>query len=227
MWVWALSLVIYTLHQKVTKVQNVYWSSQLPKEELFTVDVGTWSTSGPTGCSSRWNQRKLMVPNGPPPTTSKCRVPGPVLISQVRAKWYLKCFLSIFRYLLFPLCYIPGYGIFYSLSNWMSDTIEIGERNIFTHFFFQLLSRPSSALISLVFHSGPGGHLGHICAGGLPIVLFSFLPRGCSGVRTPDLLTTKRTLYRQTTHIKTATRIYLHYTFYVDCVFCKGSGVGI
>ena len=147
-------------------------------------------------------------------------MPGPVLISQVRAKWYLKCFLSIFRYLLFPLCYIPGYGIFYSLSNWMSDTMEIGERNIFTlFFFFQLLSRPSSALISLVFHSGPGVHLGHIlCAGGFPIVLFSFQPRGCSGVRTPDLLTTKRTLYRQTTHIQTATRLYYHIILFMMIV---------
>ena len=42
----------------------------------------------------------------------------------------------------------------------------------FFYFFFLLLSRPSSALILLVFHSDPGGHLGHICAGGLPIVLF-------------------------------------------------------
>ena len=70
----------------------------------------------------------------------------------------------------------------------------------FFFFFFQFLSRPSSALISWSSTQVLVDHWGTFCAGGYPYVHFSFfLPGDCGGVWTPDLLITRRTFYHQTT----------------------------
>ena len=81
------------------------------------------------------------------------------------------------------------------LIAWCLSSLGVREHGNFCYLiFFRFLSRPSSALICWSSTQVLVEHWGTFCAGGNPNVHFSFfLPGGCGGVWTPDLLITRRT----------------------------------